>query len=271
MQRYQTLVMEYRGENTTTSVGPLDGSINMAGGINLDPSRRTYIKPITCQMSTRIPNIFNYGNFNNTVIRVKRNIADPWTTINLTAGVYLTTAEITAAITASIPTWYINTLTPALDIQTNTVTDQVYIKLDSSLLVPGLGTQMCVDLSQSQIAYTLGFPAATTYTADGLYTSTQVVRMDAQGTYCDVVCSLTNCRTVNGDSKKILFSVPLTSMSGLTEFIYPVNGHLTPMIQYTGNNYISDYTINFFTQDNKTMVWMGGSKVQLVFELEQEL
>lgn len=270
MQRYQTIVFEYRGENTTANVAPLDGVVALSDALNINPSKRCYIKPISCQMSTRIPNVYSYGSFNNTLIRVKRNVADAWTNINLTAGVYLTTAEITAAITGAIASWYTNPLLPALDINANTVTDQVYITLDSSRLAGG-GTQMCVDLSQSQIAYTLGFPAASTYIADGLYTSTNIVHMDIQGTYCDVVCSLTNARMVNGQSRKILFSVPLTSMSGLTEFMYPVNGNNVPLIQYTGSNYICNYTMEFKTQNNTPMVWMSGSKVQVIFEFEQEL
>lgn len=269
MQRYTTLVLEYRGENTTLNVGPLDGIVILADNLNLNPSKRCYIKPISCQMSTRIPNIFSYNTFNNRIIRVKRNIADAWTTINLTPGIYLTVSQITAAITSVIASWYTNPLDPAININSNSTTDQVYIILDSTKLAAG--TQICIDLSQSQIAYTLGFPAATTYAADGIYTSVNTVRMDTQGTYCDVVCSLSNSRIVNGQSKKILFSVPLTTMAGLTEYMYPVNGNNVPLIQYTGSNYIANYNIEFLTQDNNKMVWLSGSKVQVIFELEQEL
>ena len=270
MQRYQTVVFEYRGENTTAAVGILDGLVTLQEAYALSTMKRCYIKPISCQMSTRIPNIFNYGQFNNTIIRVKRNVADAWTTITFPPGIYNTTIDIQAAITASVPTWYTDPYLPALAIGSNTVTDQVFITLDSSKLAPG-GTQMCVDLSQSKIAYTLGFPTASTFIADGLYTSTLVVRLDAQGTFCDVTCSLTNARIVNGACKKILFSVPLTLMSGLTEYMYPINGNNVPLIQYTGSNYISNFSIEFKTQDNVSMVWLPGSKVQVIFEFEQEI
>lgn len=270
MQRYQTIVFEFRSENTTGNVNTLDGLVVLQEAYALSTMKRCYIKPISCQMSTRIPNIYSYAHFANNVIRVKRNVADAWTTITLSAGVYNTTSEIQAAVTASIAAWYIDPYQPALTIGSNTVTDQVYITLDSTKLALG-GTQMCVDLSQSRIAYTLGFPAATTYIADGLYTSSQIVRLDTQGTFCDVVCSLTNARIINGQCKKILFSVPLTMMSGLTEFIYPINGNNVPLIQYTGSNYISNYSVEFKTQENTPMVWLPGSKVQVIFEFEQEL
>jgi hypothetical protein len=270
MQRYQTIIFEFRNENTTGDVYTLDGLVTLSDCLNLNPSRRSYIKPISAQLSTRIPNIYSFESFNNRVIRVKRKVSDAWTTITLTPGIYETVSEITAAITSAISGWYTNPLQPALSIAANIVTDQVYIVLDSSKLSAG-GTQMCVDLSQSQIAWTLGFPVASTFIVDGLFTSSQVVRMDTQGTYCDVICNLSNARYVNGQSKKILFSCPLTKMTGLTEFIYPINGNNVPMIQYTGSSYVANYSIEFKTQDNNKMVWLDGSKAQVIFEFEQEI
>lgn len=270
MQRYQTIVMEARCENTSTNVAPMDTKIVLQDALRLNSQKRTYIKPISAQISTRIPNIFSYGAFNNTIIRVKRNVADAWTVITLTPGVYLTVSEIGAAVTAATSTWHTNPASPAIRIDANTVTDKVFIILDSSKLAAG-GTQACIDLSQSQIAFTLGFPAATSYIADGTYTSSQVVRMDTQGTKVDIVCSLTTSRVINGVTKKILFSVPMVAMTGYTEYLYPQLGEPTPLIQYQGNTFLSNYDINFQTTFGTTMVFLGGSRCSVIFEMQEEL
>jgi len=272
MNRFQSIVFEYRGKNDTTGVAPLDGNVVLSDSLNLNPSKRLMIKPTSCQMSTRIPNIYSYGTFNNRVLRVKRNIIDAWHTITLDPGVYLTVDQIEAAITSVLAHmgWLFVPTQSAIQIQANTVTDQVYIDLDSTKLSLG-GTQICLDLSQSDIATTLGFPVATTLIADGRYSSSKTVKMDSQGTFCDVVCSLSNARVINGQTKKILFSVPLTTMTGLTEYIYPTLGSPTPNIQYTGSHYIGNFAIEFKTYENIPMVWLPGSRVQVIFELQQEL
>lgn len=272
MNRFNSVVMEYRGINSSNDVGTLDGSVALQQALNLQGNKRVEIKPISCQMSSRIPNIFSYGNFNNRIIRVKRDLFDPWTIITLTPGIYKTVSEIEAAITDVISTWMTDPYDSAIQLNANTVTDQVYVILDSSKLALG-GHQACIDFSQSQIYNTLGFPlSACTFIADGLYTSSNVVRMDQQGTYCDVVMSLCNTRVVNGVPKKVLFSVPLVLMSNtLTEYLYPPFGSETETISYSGSSFINSYVVEFKTQNNIPMVWLAGSKVQVTFELRMEL
>lgn len=271
MQRYQSLVFDFFNENTTGQVAPLTKTIRLNDSLNLK-SGRILLKPKVAQLSTRIPNIYSYGDFNNRIIQVKRNVADAWTKITLTPGVYKTVTEIEAAITEVTNTWYTDPQNnPALTIQPNNVTDQVYFVIDSTKLAAG-GTQMCVDLSQSQIAYTLGYPAATTLTADGVFASSEVVRMDAQGTYAQVVCDLCNMRVINGTPSKVMMTIPLTNMTGLTEYVYPgITFSQPPDIVYTGSSYISNYTIEVKTYDNRDMVFMKGSRILVSFELCQEI
>lgn len=270
MQRYNTAVLEYRGANDTNATGPLSGNVVMTNTLNLDSSKRILIKPISAMLSTRIPNIYKYGIFDNTVIRVRRNVADAWTVITLDDGVYVEVSQIQAALMSIIGGWMTNINDPALLFAANTVTDKVYITINTSKL--SAGTQMCVDLSQSRIAWTLGFPDLTTYNADGVYASTLSVNVDAQGVICDVQMSLCQCRYVNGRSQRILFSVPLTLLSSsFTEYLYPPFGQVVPLIQYSGSNSINTYSINFRTYLGDEMVWLKGSRCEVIFELQQEL
>lgn len=274
MNNYNSVILEFRSENTSGITSTLDGSVNMSSSITIPPNRRCVIKPISCLLSTRIPNIFKYAptRWDNTKIRVKRNIADGWTTIVLSDGIYLSINEMQAALMSVIGSWMTNIAQPALLFSMNTVTDQIYITIDSNLLAAG-GTQMCLDLSQSKIAYTLGFPDLTTKTADGLYASTQVVRFDTQGTICDVVCDLTNMRYLNGIPKRILFSIPLQLMSSsLTEYLYPIYGQEPPEIQFSNiGTQIMNYKIEFKTYENVPMVFLKGSRCEVIFEIRIEV
>lgn len=249
-------------KNTLSSLGTMDSIINITPPLKLSDHKKYYIRANSAELSTRIPNVFLRTDpyFNNTVVRAKRNVSDAWTTINLLPGNY-TAQQIGQAIVSATSGWFINQSDPSLVISTNAVTDKVTITIVAGKLGAG-GTQFCLDIQTgTSMNLTLGFMTGTgIFITNGNYASNLTPQLDTQTTTCDIICDLSNIRSLNGKVSKILFSIPLVlAGSSLTTFLYPPAGSSDiPLIPYSGPRIISNFTLLFRTGDDKPFYWLNG-------------
>lgn len=274
MIRYQPITLQYDRETSSTlggGVSTLDGTDNLNCAIELSSTNRIFLKPLSAQISVLIPNIFSYGAFNNRLLRVKTSVADPWTTITLTPGVYLSAAYIEAAITDVLAASYTDPADPAIRLESNGITNQIFLIIDSTKL--SAGTQACIDFTLGNISTTIGFIAVKTFIADGIYNSSAIPEFDTQGTICNVNCSISSSKIINGVATKCFMSIPLVLMtSAMTEYVFPgiTNCELTPFI-LQGQNRISSYDIYFTRTDGEKMVFLNGSRCSIAFEIMVEV
>lgn len=260
--------------NVIESFGPLDFDTKFVRPVNLpnaNTSRNLYMQVNSVTISDRIPNVFDanpYYQFNNTRLRVKTNI-EPWTTITLSPGLYYTADLIGDAINAAINSlgWWLSSTDPGLTFGSNSITDQVYILFRTGKLNPIHGTSLTLDLSRAgtdtDLAVTLGFSEATAEMAGSpllnvSYTSNQVVKMDTQGSSCDIHSTLSSDTRRNDTLSSTLAVVPFAGKTTLSDNVWPAGGQISPTIVYTGNRSLTNVSINIKTMDNKPMLFMSG-------------
>jgi hypothetical protein len=251
---------EYRKSLTTFDVG--DGLVLVRPTAKMVTNVNYYIRPLYAQISSRIPNVFNIANppFNNRIVHVKRNVADPWTLVTLPIGNF-SVAQIASAIVSAVSAWFTNAQDPSLIMTANPVTDVITITIVGGKLSAG-GTQFCLDIETGTNMYqTLGFASGSTiFTANGSYASTLTPKLDTQGTSVDVLVSLCNYKIVNGNPTKILMSIPLVlAQNTTTDFLYPpIGSPPQPMMPYTGTDVINNFVVQFRSPYGQPIYWMSG-------------
>lgn len=275
------------------NLAKLDTTVQFNPSITF-PNNATMLMQVTgITISDRIPNIFNalpYYDFDNTRMRVifgmRSDGADAiQVDITLDRGLYMNVDSITAAITEAIYAnnaailWglahggdvYRDKTDPGLAIMANEIVDKVIIKIDSAKLNPAVGLfrfqfgrANCV----SDMAYTLGFSEdrsqvewtnAPPLVASVTSYSNRLVKMDTQGTACDIQCSLAPPRKRNNDTAETLAIVHFAGKMSRSDNIWPSGGQMTPPIIYTGPSSIRDVKINVYTMEGRPMLFMGGS------------
>lgn len=244
-----------------SSFNKLDVTVGMNPPVRLDPKKEYFIRGIHAQLSSRIPNVFKALDyvFDNSVVYVRQGIGGNYTKIQLSYGNY-TAQQMGQAINAQIASWWSNPSDPGLIISANSVVDKISISIDSSKLA--MGGQFCIDFSQNQLHKTFGFLVANSIIeADGVYYSTEEVKMDTQSTTMDISVDLTTCRNMNGKLSNILFSVPLIlAQNSTTDFLYPPPGTaVIPLLPYNGVNTITSYTIKYRTSEDKPFYFLNGT------------
>jgi len=258
-------------QNEIQSFGKLDNRVIMSPIIQLDTKRSYYIRGISAQLSSRIPNVYKATDyvFDNSTVRVKRNVADAWTTVQLTYGIY-DPQQIGAAIVSAVSSWFTNSADPSLVISTNSVIDKTIITIVTGKLKAG-GTQFCLDLSQSDMYSTLGFSATKTFITNGVFSSDVTPKLDTQGLNCRIVCDLCPSRNINGRISKCLIDVPLIyAAESVTEFLYPSFGSSNlPIIAYQGSHNVNGFVINFQTVYGLPMMFMSGRAI-VTFDIVYE-
>ena len=259
--------------NPPTGIGKMDALVNVTPSLKLSEYKKYYIRPLSAELSSRIPNVFQSTNplFNNRRIYIKRNIADPFVFIDLPVGIY-TPQQLGQAIVSAVQAWFTNPADPSLVISTNSVIDVVNISIIGGKLASG-GTQFCLDIQTNSDMYkTLGFSfGSAIFTSNSTFTSNRTPQVDTQTTTVDIICDLCNTRCLNGKLSRILFSIPLVlSNNGtLTTFLYPPAGtDSLPLIPYTGQKTISNYTLQFRTGDDKIFYFMNGN-VSIQFAISE--
>jgi len=206
-----------------TSIGELDsGEIILNQSLQLDNTKKTYIKLISGAITSRIANVFNYGGINNGLLRVSNDNGVSWTVIQLNDGVYSSPTVIQNAINSAVEAWWTNLTDPGILIYANYTLGKAYIILDSAKLsAPG---QLQIDLAYngSRIWELLGFTVTTLFTVDGTYTATENAQFDWIGNRSHVYLDGFGTISIkNSNISNQIYSVPLAVSDVSNNYNFP--------------------------------------------------
>jgi hypothetical protein len=254
--------------NEITSFGLLDTSITMSSPLALPQNGVIKMQVCSLTLSDRIPNVFNanpYYQFNNTLLRVRSNLQG-WQTLQLPVGLYPDPNSIGIGIANAIGQlgWWLNNANPGFSISVNTITDRVTVYIDSGKLGPIAGDELSVDLRKvstgTDLATTLGFSQPNALFFDtGLWFSDSMVKLDTQGTTCDVQSSLVTSRRRNNKFIKTLANVVFAGKTTVSDNVWPLGGQITPILMYDGNRTITGVNLEMRTMEGRPMFFMSGA------------
>ena len=265
--------------NTRNTLGPLSGIIEYNPGLSLPNNRNIYVRALSAQLTKQIPNIFQYGTFNNTKLAVTNDGGTAWYEITLPAGVY-TLWEITLAITDFTGVgglnWWTTDAQPGIVIEGNTATGLVYVILDNSKAIAPAADKLGIRFDVEGTLYeTLGLdpnnPAEMQQidpnpgSAPGYHfmstSATYAPQLDTQGTTCDVRTSLNpEMSYVNSTNSDIILSIPLTvGGDNADEYFYPYDGAISPYIQIRNSGAITGLDVKLLTNKGVEMIFLYGN------------
>lgn len=254
-------------DNTTgNDFGTRDGQYTMIQPQELDDKKRKEYQIQSIILSPEIPNIFSYGNFDNTKVKISNDGGTTWSTVLIPNGIY-TINMIQDSITDAIlqAGWIVDNLHIPIVIDYNPATRLVYIQLDSSQL--SVGTQIAVDFGASEIYKMFGLlnPLTSIFIVDGTFSAPKPPLIDTQGTFVNVSCNLINgARYINGVYSNVIAKVPLVASSSQIEIVFPsaTTGSInTPFITANIPNIISSFNVKFETPEGKPVVWLYGNAI----------
>lgn len=265
-------------------VAPLDGSTNFAIPLQLPVGAQPKLQVCAITISDRIPNIFDanpYYNFNNTLLKaqIRDNLGNVIVNpppIQLPRGLYSTVDEIADAINAAIVAlgWYANATLPAFVMTANVITDVVTVTMLPYKLIPAwspplnnyiLHLDLLKTTTGTDLAETLGFGIANSVWetsaagAINTYNSNLEVKLDSQGTACDIQSSLITLRRRNDTQVRTLAIVPFAGKNTLSDNVWPSSGQISPVLVYEGSKTIIYASFNVRTMNNRTMLFMSGA------------
>lgn len=278
--------------SSTDTLGPLSGSANYTPGISIPPNQPMFVRVLSAQLSKQIPNIYNYGDWNNTIVWVANDADQPaptWIKITLPPGVY-TLYELTLAIADATGVhsgldWWTNDIQPGILIEGNTATGLVYFILDNSKTKNQTGRLGLMFEKETLLYYTLGCDVngpemdqrdPNDGSAPGyVFKSTSASlapHLDTQGTVCDVTTSLNpEMSYVNSTNTDVLLSIPLTvAGDNADEYFYPYEGAISPYIQIRNSGALTGLNVVLLTSTGKEMIFIYGN-FNLTLELTTRL
>lgn len=252
---------------TGTAFGIRSGSINLQQPLLLTQDRQRAYRVLRVIMSPEIANVYQYGGFDNSKLRISNDGGATWKNIQLQNGNYSTLKMLQDAINdvANQFNWYTSTSDPAILINANDATGLVYTKLDSTKLA--IGTQIAIDYGLSTIYNLFGYPVgACIFITDGIKTATNPPQVDTQGTYGRVYVSfISNCRWLNGQIDNSICKIPFVLAGGI-EYIYPSTGTgvISPVIPCVFPSYVQAFKVSFKNQFGNEIIFMyGGCSLEL--------
>jgi hypothetical protein len=218
---------------------------------------------VSANVSTRIPNIYNYNGFNNGFLSVSDDGFTTQTDIQLSDGIY-TVADIQNAINRTISAWhtdYIND--PAFRLGINDVVGKIYMIIDSTKMVDPLKTFQ-IEFSDS-LATTLGF-TQTLFDVDGTYYAPNLAQMDTFGNLMNItVNGFGSISIVNNSTSNVIANMDLTKTNGGN--LYSLTKMETNEIDIRPPSQIATYEIKFTgSRENRQIVLLEG-EVSLTFQL----
>ena len=234
---------------TFDTLTKLEATIRLNEAIRFVAQQRLFIKLIKVSFSSNIPNIYTIGStFNNGLVKVSKTGGAPWTSIQLPDGIY-TSRYVAAAINTAIASWWTDEVDPGFTVSYNSATQLVYIDLDSSKLVGGVG-QLAIDLSASDIHKVLGYNTIGNqiFNTDGLHGADSPARFDYIGNTISVILTGFGPLAIkSGARSEELCTVPLSTSTVTNEYIYPSNGISTPVVLLTSPPVnLTTYKVAFF-------------------------
>ena len=251
-------VIYFQKDNSTYST--IDEHLYFDSDIQFYRNSKKYLKISKIYLSADIPNVIE--DLNNQ-IKISKDGGSTWTTINLSSGVYSVDA-VNEAVNYNIKSsWYTDETDYGIKISPNTVTNSVYITIDSTKFAD-IGAQGAVDLST--IKNLLGFSSTTVYTTDGVFICNSNPNFDWFGNYIDIHIKGLGVKTIkNGSISDKVASINLSTDTINNLYVYP-NGTIPPKIPLPSLNKSINHLQFFFrgTRENKNIVLRGQVYVEFV-------
>ena len=236
-------------DKTISTLSSPDGTVTLNPPVRFNTNtQKLWIRLNITTMSSRIPNVYNYGGINNGLLKVSRDNAATWTSIQLPEGVY-TMPMIEAAVNTTLEAlnWWADASDPGILIRYNLATEMSYISIDSSKLAAG-GTQLCIDLRVSDFNLLLGFVETCYFDTDGVYGADKQAQMNWFGDSVQIELDGFGALTRhNGVRSNIIADIPLSTTNVTNEYVYPFAGIISPMILLTEiPRELASYTLKFY-------------------------
>ena len=248
-----------------TDFGTRAGQVTMIQPISLDPNKKKEYQIQSVIISPEIPNIYSYGGFNNTSLRISNNAGVTWSTVILSNGIYQINMIQDSITNAFLQAgWILDSTHIPVIVDYNPASRLIYVQTNSSQLTAGT---VGVDFGYSLMYQMLGFtnPASSIFTVDSTYVATLPPNIDVQGTYINVVCNLiTGSRYVNGQFSSVICKVPLTASTTQIEIVFPSanTGSINvPFIEASIPNNIMSFSIDFQTSTGQSVVFLYGNAI----------
>ena len=201
-------------------------------------------------LSPEIPNIYSYGSFNNTQMRISINGGVAWSIVQFSNGVFTINMIQDSITNAFAQTGSLVVGGIPVIVSYNPATHFVYVTLQSTALTAG---QVGVDFGFSSFYQLLGFdtPAHSKFIADGTYTAQGIPNLDSQGTSILVSMDIIQgARYKNGVFSNIVCRVPIVVAASQVEIIYPSGstGFISDWIKSSIPSTIMTYTIDYISE-----------------------
>lgn len=250
-----------------TSIGTADDTIRFPSSIQFRSIKsEKKLRLIGGHVSTRIPNVYNYGGYNNGLVRVSNDDFATHTDVQLNDGIY-TVADIMSAINHAVSSWHTDVDNdPAFIMEANDVIGQVYIIIDSTKLATG--TQFAIDFSQSSIYDLLGFVTTKSFNADGTYSASDLAKVDTFGNLLSVqISGFGAISIVNTETSNEIATIDLTNTEGGN--LYRIKSDQTTAVNIYPPFEISAYTIKLVGSRDSKQILLQEGEVKLIFELTE--
>lgn len=252
-----------------SSLGYADFNYDLVAPIDVK-QHKMKLKIIGGVLTKSIPNVFAYGDWDNTIIYVSNDNWVSETKIDLFRGNYSVTS-ISNAINAQIgATYYTNIADPAFYMRVNSSLDRVYFVIDDTKMKVA-GSTFGIDFSRSDICKTLGFSAVKKWTGSQTVTCDVNPEVDHFGSTISVFVDGIgdNISILNGRKSTYLTSINLNSDSSASLYTIPDSGDT--MIDVTNPVYqIRNISVRFVgsRNDRRVVVFDGESLISLGISLE---
>lgn len=252
-------------KTTNSTYGTRNASITLQQPLILNSNGQKYFRVNNITISPEIPNVYSYGNYDNTTIKLSKDGGTTWIIGKLPNGVYtITMIQDCINNICSDLGWYTSISDTPFTLSYNPATKLIYCKINSSKLL-NVG-QFCIDFSVSQMYKMLGYDiSACTFITDGIHASPNEPLIDSQGTYVTLEMScIQNTRNLNGIASNILARIPL--ISGSTEIVFPSGstGLISPVVPALIPNYISSYDVKIKNGNGDDCVFLYGNVIMSI-------
>jgi len=250
--------------NSITTPGILDKTISLNPQIPQSKKNRR-LRLIAGSIPKLIPNIYSYGGENTRTLYLSNDgFGSSNELLTLPEGEYSIVQLEAALINAMITLGWITSTSFAdspIQIAYNLTNEFVYMTLDSTKLL--VGTQIGINLS-SDIKTLLGYSSVSSFNTDGVKYADKSPRVDYQGSYFDVRCTLIPPlqSIVESENTSVLFTFNINAVSSslINEYFFPYTSIRMPWLEI-GNISISSYTINITRTDGKSVYFLYGSSM----------
>jgi len=260
-----SVLLDYKSTKDPTTgldFGYRSGNVYMKQQRQSDENRKKAYRVIRVILSPEIPNIYSYGNFNNTKVNISNDGGTTWISVNFKNGIY-TIQEMQDSINnvANQLNWYSKSTDPAFILNYNPATRFIYTKIDSSKML--LPSQFAVDYSVSAFYQMLGYTSLTcTFLVDGLFTASLSPQIDVQSTYLEIFMScIQGTRWLNGNLNSAIARIPISTSSTATEIVFPsaTTGYISPTVPASIPSTIESFDISIRTGNGTECVFLYGN------------